>query len=153
MSGMAFVDFGAGRGRVLLLASHYPFEQIVGAEIAQELHEDCEMNIAQYPRSLMKCRNVECRRTRATTLPIPDDPSVFFFFDPFDASVLEKVLARIARSYKRNRRAMYLVFIDTDERETVDAQGVFIPVEVPFGLRAKIKVLSPFPIRAYRTEP
>ncbi|RMF03139.1 MAG: hypothetical protein D6773_07740, partial [Alphaproteobacteria bacterium] len=46
---MTFVDCGAGRGRVLLMASHYPFEKIRGAEIAAELHDDCLMNVAQYP--------------------------------------------------------------------------------------------------------
>lgn len=149
----AFVDFGAGRGRALLLASHYPFERIIGAEIARELYDDCCMNIAQYPRPLMKCREVECHHRRATTLPIPEQASVFYFFDPFDRDVFEKVLARITRSYKRNRREMHLICVDMDEAEIVAAQGIFEPVAFPLSRRAKIAAFSPYPVRVYRTLP
>ena len=59
-SRLTFVDYGAGKGRVLLLASEHPFAAVGGIEFAEELHDDAVMNIAQYPRSRMKCRNVEC---------------------------------------------------------------------------------------------
>lgn len=149
----AFVDFGAGRGRVLLLASHYPFEIIRGAEIARELHEDCAMNIAQYSRSLMRCRDVECLHARATTLPIPHQPTVFYFFDPFDLSVLDKVLARIVRSYKRQRREMHLICVGMDEAETVERQGIFYPVPLPRKQRLLVAAFSPYSIRVYKTDP
>lgn len=149
----AFVDFGAGRGRVLLLASQYPFDKIRGAEIAGELHDECILNIAQYPRSPMKCRDVECARVRATTLSIPDQPTVFYFFDPFDDSVLEKVLARITRSYARNRRELHLICIDMDEENIVEAQGIFQPVPFALKERMKIAAFSPYSIRVYKTEP
>ncbi len=149
----AFVDYGAGRGRVLLMASHYPFEKICGAEIARELHESCEMNIAQYPRSLMKCRDVECELGRATTFPTPGQRTVFYFFDPFDRSVFEKILARIARSYKRDRRELHLICIDMDEQKSVEAQGIFHPVRFPVEERLKIALFSPYSIRVYKTDP
>src|SRR4029079_3179605 len=57
---MSFVDYGAGKGRVMLLAAQHPFTQVGGIEFAEELHDNATMNIAQFPRSLMKCRNVEC---------------------------------------------------------------------------------------------
>ena len=60
LSRLTFVDYGAGKGRVLLLASQHPFQAIGGIEFAEELHDDATMNIAQFPRSRMKCRNVEC---------------------------------------------------------------------------------------------
>lgn len=149
---MTFVDYGAGKGRVLLLASRFPFEKIIGAEIALELQDDCAMNIAQYPRSLMKCRDVDCLRVRATTLPIPEQASVFYFFDPFDMDVFEKVLARIVRSYKRQRRAIYLICVGMDEAPSVAAAGIFRPVAFSWTQRLKHKLFSPYPFAVYRTE-
>ncbi len=149
----AFVDYGAGRGRVLLFASHYPFEKITGAEIALELHDDCLMNIAQYPRSLMKCRDVECSRTRATTLPIPEQPVVFYFFNPFDKSVFEKVIARIERSYKRQRREMHLILVDMGDTEVLELPGIFHPVPLTRKNRLKAAIFSPYSIRVYKTDP
>ncbi|MDH3579492.1 MAG: hypothetical protein OEM91_02550 [Hyphomicrobiales bacterium] len=149
----AFVDYGAGRGRVLLLASHYPFETITGAEIALELHDECMMNIAQYPRSLMKCRNVECQHTRATTLPIPDQPVVFYFFNPFDRSVFKKVMARIERSYKRERREMHLILVDMGDNDDLELPGIFYPVPFPRKDRLKIAVFSPYSVKIFKTSP
>src|SRR5919109_3431347 len=34
-----FVDFGSGKGRVLLVASEFPFSEILGVEFAAELHQ------------------------------------------------------------------------------------------------------------------
>jgi len=149
----AFVDFGAGRGRVLLLASHYPFEKIIGAEIAVELHDDCRMNIAQYPRSLMSCRAVDCLHTNATSLPLPDQPAVFYFFNPFSAAVFENVLDRITRSYKRRRRQMHLICVDMEERKAIATSGIFHPVRLPARQRLRTAVLSPYSLRVYKSEP
>src|SRR5262249_48195748 len=51
---MSFVDYGAGKGRALLLASQHPFAAVGGIEFAEELHDNATMNIAQFPRSRMK---------------------------------------------------------------------------------------------------
>ena len=61
---MSFVDYGAGKGRVMLLASQYPFTQVGGIEFAEELHDNATMNIAQFPRSQheMPQRRVRARR-------------------------------------------------------------------------------------------
>lgn len=148
-----FVDFGAGRGRVLLLASQFPFEAVTGAEIARELHDDCLMNIAQYPRSLMRCREVSCIHSRATTLPIPEGPTVFYFFDPFDRSMFERVLGEIARSYKRAPRELYLICVDMREAEAVEATGMFEAVKPTLALRLKVGLFSPYRIGVYKAEP
>jgi len=72
LSRLTFVDYGAGKGRVLLLASGHPFAAIGGIEFAEELHDDAVMNIAQYPRSRMQCRNVECVLEDASALGPPE---------------------------------------------------------------------------------
>ncbi|MEJ2124445.1 MAG: hypothetical protein P8Y47_06420, partial [Alphaproteobacteria bacterium] len=75
----AFIDFHAGRGRTMLLASARNFERIVGFEYDEELFDDLQMNIAQYPRSEMVCRNLDCYRGDIDGIRIPDQPSVLYF--------------------------------------------------------------------------
>lgn len=147
----SFVDFGAGRGRALLLASHYPFESITGAEIARELHDDCEMNIAQYPRSLMKCRNVECQRMNATGLPIPDQPTVFYFFNPFDDTVLEQIIDRIVKSHVRQKRDLVLICVDMPKNKIIASAGIFQPSPLGRKTRLKAALFSPYAIEVFRT--
>src|ERR1700674_4645239 len=43
-----FVDLGSGKGRALLLASDYPFREIIGVELSPKLDRVARDNIARY---------------------------------------------------------------------------------------------------------
>lgn len=146
-----FVDYGAGRGRVLLLASHHPFERITGAEIAEELHRDCLLNIAQYPRSLMKCRELDCEHLSALRLDVPASDTVFYLNNPFDRSMLERVVDRVVRSYKQEPRRFYVIAVDIQDDDVFEDTGIFEKVHAPWQLRTKIALFSPYTIQVYRT--
>lgn len=147
----AFVDYGAGRGRVLLMASQYPFDRIVGAEIAAELHQDCLLNIAQFSRSYMKCRDISCEHLSALRLDIPDQETVFFFNNPFDHSMFERVVDQVVRSYKQDPRRFYVVCVDMKSDEVLEDTGIFEKLAIPLKTRLKQAALSPYSIRIYRT--
>jgi hypothetical protein len=40
-----FIDYGSGRGRLLLAADRFPFKEIVGVEFSRPLHEEACENI------------------------------------------------------------------------------------------------------------
>lgn len=147
----AFVDYGAGRGRVLLMASHYPFEKIIGAEVAEELHRDCMLNIAQYPRSLMKCRNIDCEHMSALRLDIPNQDTVFFFHNPFNDEMMARVMDQVVKSYRQNTRRFYVICVDLHNPDTILDTGVFEPVRLPWRLRTRIAAYSPYRISLFRT--
>ena len=111
-SRFSFVDYGAGKGRVLLLASQHPFTAVGGIEFAEELHDDATMNIAQFPRSRMKCRNVECVLDDAVKIGAVDGDAVHYFFNPFSPEVFAEVLNGIVASYHEHPRRLYLILID-----------------------------------------
>jgi tRNA G46 methylase TrmB len=46
-----FIDFGSGKGRVLLLASHYPLRSIIGVEISEAL---CQIAIIKLRDTLKR---------------------------------------------------------------------------------------------------
>ncbi len=151
IEGYEFVDYGAGRGRVLLMASHYPFEKITGAEIAEELHDDCLLNIAQYPRSLMKCRDVNCEHLSALRLTVPEQETVFYLNNPFNRDMLERVIGQVARSYRQEPRRFYVMCVDITERELFEDTGIFEAVPIPWRHKLKIGIFSPYSIALYRT--
>jgi SAM-dependent methyltransferase len=71
-----FIDFGSGKGRALLLASEYPFQQVLGVEFSPELHSVTQENIRKY----VGRRNpglVESVCTDFLDFPVPCVPSVF----------------------------------------------------------------------------
>src|SRR4051794_15187739 len=54
-----FVDLGSGKGRTLLMASHYPFRRILGIELLPSLHRIAVDNLAQYKSNLQRCFALE----------------------------------------------------------------------------------------------
>ncbi|HEX3865751.1 MAG TPA: class I SAM-dependent methyltransferase, partial [Gemmatimonadaceae bacterium] len=43
-----FVDFGCGKGRAMLLASDYPFREVIGVDFSEELIAVAQRNCATY---------------------------------------------------------------------------------------------------------
>ncbi len=105
-----FVDFGSGKGRVLLLASEYPFGKIVGVELSQSLHGIAESNIQIWDCPEQKCFEVESLCIDASKYSLPDTPLVLFFFSPFSPSVLSCVIDRIRESLLTNPRGIHIVY-------------------------------------------
>ena len=76
-----FVDLGSGKGRILLLASRYPFRGVVGVEFAHELNEVAERNIALSANHRRRCHDVRTvtagarvRPTGRAARPLPLQP-------------------------------------------------------------------------------
>ncbi|HUW72654.1 MAG TPA: hypothetical protein VMW05_01250 [Methyloceanibacter sp.] len=150
-SKLTFVDYGAGKGRVLLLAAEHSFAAVAGVEFASELQDAAEMNIAQYPRSSMRCRTVECVLEDASQVGPPEGEAVHYFFNPFSREVFAEVLNNIVMSYRHKPRRMYLVLVDPVATDLVDASGVFARVELPSHERLKTRLLSPYEVAIYRS--
>ena len=151
LSGFTFVDYGAGKGRAMLLAAERPFAAVAGVEFAEELHDNAEMNIAQYPRSKMRCRNVECLLEDAVQVGPPEGASVHYFFNPFEREVFAEVLNNIVMAYRMKPRRLYLILIDPIAIDLVHASGVFARVEPSQIEELKLKVLSPHNVAVYRS--
>lgn len=151
LSEFTFVDYGAGKGRAMLLAAEHPFAAVAGVEFAAELHDNAQMNIAQYPRSNMRCRNVECVLEDAVQVGPPDGASVHFFFNPFAREVFAEVLNNLVMAYRMKPRRLYLILVDPVAADLVDASGVFARVEPSQIDEFKLKLLSPHTVTIYRS--
>ncbi len=136
---------------VLLLASQYPFQAIGGVEFAEELHDDATANIAQFPRSRMKCRNVECVLDDAAAAGSPDGESVHYFLNPFSRELFAEVLD-IVVSYRNRPRRLYLILVDpigTDPSTRAPACSSATPCRKSSASR--VKAFSLYEVAVYRT--
>jgi SAM-dependent methyltransferase len=120
-----FVDFGSGKGRALLLASEFPFKKIVGIEFSPELHAVAQRNIAKYNLAQRRCASVESVYMDFLEFPLPLEPSVFFLFDPCDAFVLGKLMAKVTESLRAHPRELYLVYVSPTgtKEQLLDSTG------------------------------
>jgi hypothetical protein len=106
-----FVDYGSGKGRALLLASEFPFKEIVGLEFSPELHRTAEENIRRYRSPTQRCRNIRSVIVDFTEFDLPRGPLVLFFFDPCRGRVLQQVVSRIERSLMASSNPVYLAYV------------------------------------------
>ena len=106
-----FIDVGAGKGRAMAVAAAMQFRQVIGVELAPELCEIMEQNIAKiqqkYPHTQFDVVNVD-----ATAYAIPSNANVLFFFNPFGASVMQKVIDNLQKSVKEYPRPIYVVYVN-----------------------------------------
>ncbi len=118
-----FVDFGSGKGLVLLLASDYPFRKIIGVEFAADLHRTAESNIRRYRNPNQKCRDIKSVWCDATEFRVPESPLILYFYEPFEAPVLAKVLQNVRGSFKRTPREIVLIYRGLDTGPVVQHDG------------------------------
>jgi hypothetical protein len=105
----SFVDFGSGKGRVLLEAAAFPFRSVEGVEFSVELHAIAENNIRQYRYGKVRCGAIRSVLADAAEFEIPAVPLVLYFFNPFSDPVLKIVVDNIRRSTARNRRSVLII--------------------------------------------
>ena len=104
-----FLDFGAGKGRVLLQAAQLPFRRVVGVEISETLSGQARQNVERR-RSRLACQSVEIVTADASAYPIPDDVTVIYMYNPFHGETFKAVAQNILRSFERRPRRITLIY-------------------------------------------
>ena len=111
-----FVDYGAGKGRAIVLAARHPFRRVVGVEVVPEFAEEARRNIARARRSRSQsCSTspaVEVVTADALTFGVPDDATFLHFFDPFAGEILDRLTDLIEASLRRSPRRITILYAD-----------------------------------------
>lgn len=147
----AFVDFRAGNGRTLLLAAARNFEHATGYASDRESCAVLEMNLAQYSRSYMSCRDVRALRGDRDGISIPLQPAVLFFPDSLNAGHLSVVLSHLSASIRLNPRPIYLIFENSGPECGLDQIHLFRKVPLPALNRIKAWLFSPSNVAVYKS--
>ena len=117
-----FVDIGSGKGRALLLASDFPFKQIIGVELLPRLHDIARKNVEIYQSPTQRCKAIQVNCVDATTFELPVENTIFYLFDPFERPVLSAVLSNIRASLERHPRRIFVIYLNP-QREDEDLFG------------------------------
>jgi SAM-dependent methyltransferase len=136
--GDTLLDYGSGRGRVLLQAARfYRFGHIVGVELNESEAGVARANLSALEGRL-RCPRVEIVVTDATSWPVPDDVTHVYMFNPFWGETFRAVLDRIGESLDRNPRPLTLIYANPKCADDVLATGRFERVRTNRGLRPDI---------------
>jgi SAM-dependent methyltransferase len=110
LPGASFVDVGSGKGRMLLLAAHRPFAQLIGVEFSPPLCKIAERNVAIYRTGHPNLPPIRTDCADAATWPIPDGPLIVYLFDPFGPAVLAPLIDNLRASLERDPRPCRVLY-------------------------------------------
>ena len=120
-----FVDYGSGKGRTLLLAACESFDRVIGIEFSKELCEIAEKNIALFEKKRRLSTPLEIVHKDAALYDYAGTENVFYFFYPFDAELMTKVLKGIEASLQEQKREAVLVYYYPIHQEVLDGSALF----------------------------
>ena len=99
-----FIDVGAGKGRVLLVASRYPFQRILGIEFAKDLCDTARTNVARFGSK------AEVIHSDAESFQFPCVNLVVYLYNPFGQELLRPILRSLR--HVKSSRDIYIVYLN-----------------------------------------
>lgn len=121
------IDFGCGKGRAIFVAEQCGFKKLIGVDIAKELIDFANENKKLYkPKDLTS--KIDFIFEDATKYVIPDDSSVFYFFNPFGEPVLQQVITNIKESVQKHPREILCIYLNPKYKAVFEQNG-FVKIE------------------------
>ena len=118
----SLLDYGCGAGRMICVASQFPFKRIIGLDLDQNLCAITRANV-----NTMHSRRVwpEVVCGDATSYCVPDEITVVFLYNPFGGDILRAALTRVVKWYWRAPRRIRLAYMNPKEHELLMSTGWF----------------------------
>jgi SAM-dependent methyltransferase len=138
----SFVDFGSGKGRVLIVAAAYPFRSVIGVEFSRELHETAVRNIALLPASAIRAAAIETVPGDAAAFQPPSHNLVCYLYNPFGPPVISQVARRLAAHGDQGYRVI-VIYVDPRYRAAFEETGKFIVLDESPQVLTMMTVRSP----------
>jgi 16S rRNA G966 N2-methylase RsmD len=122
--GDAVIDFGSGKGGVLITLSKYPFSKITGIELSAALVAIAEKNLMG-----LNCKNINMIVADAVDFTDLDKYNYFYFFNPFPPGVMKAVIKNIADSLAKKPRKAVIIYFNPEFHETIITDSPFVKIE------------------------
>ncbi|HVL56140.1 MAG TPA: class I SAM-dependent methyltransferase [Burkholderiaceae bacterium] len=141
-SEFAFIDFGCGKGRPMLLAAAgWNFDRVIGVEHSPELAAIAARNVRDW-RGRRSARQVEALCADALTFPMPALPYVLYLFGPFGGNLqlVRQMLDHLTADLHARPRRAYIVYVDGVTEQLPDAvmrSAGFVALTRPGGERRR----------------
>jgi SAM-dependent methyltransferase len=116
-----FIDLGCGKGRPMLVASEFPFRDIIGVELSPPLAEVAQRNADLIAAKFPRRTRIRVHEGDATAFPMPAGNVLLFIYNSFDRELMQKVVESVETAIKADpSRAIYVVYCNPASGACVD---------------------------------
>ena len=133
-----FIDFGSGKGRVVLIASKLPFRKCIGVELNSELNAIATQNFARWQQSGNARSPLEAVCQDALAFEFPPGPCLVYLFNPFPSHAVAQLVDRIAEAFADRPGQLDLLYVNAEFRDVLDRHPGFTPLwQMPVTMSAE----------------
>lgn len=100
------LDYGCGKGRVGFFLSYRASAKSIGIEYDDHIYQSALEN----KKTTVLKRKPDFILTKAEEYDVSENVNRIYFFNPFSAQILHKVMAKILQSYYTHPREIFLFF-------------------------------------------
>lgn len=120
-----FVDVGAGMGRALLLAAEMPFRNVVGIELNPTLARIARKNVASWRATGRAITTTQVICGDVVEFKFPPGPCLLFLFNPFGATVMRRLMAKLATSFATRLGQLDILYVNNEQERTIERESGF----------------------------
>jgi SAM-dependent methyltransferase len=118
-----FLDLGCGKGRPLLVASEFPFRDIIGVDLSQPLAQVARRNAAIIANRFPARTSIRVAVGDASNYPLPPGNLVIFLYNPFHAELIANVVAGVEAALAAESRSIYVIYYNPIAGHCFDASS------------------------------
>ena len=122
-----FLDVGSGKGLAVLQASRHPFREVIGVEMAPDLHAIAARNAERFSAVHADAAPIRFVLGDALAFPLPGTPLVVYLYNPFDAALLAPFAARLEAAAAGDREIV-VAYVNPAHRAVFDRSDRFEPI-------------------------
>ncbi len=116
----SFIDFGSGKGRVILTAAQLPFRRVIGVELSAELCAIARRNLDIMRRHGVLRAPVDIVHADVAEFALPQDNLVAYLYNPFGRDILALLVERLEAAARTGNRVLVL-YVDPQHAMLFDA--------------------------------
>lgn len=106
----SFVDLGCGKGRAVLMASEWPFREVLGVELNPGLARVAESNAQVWTAAGLARAPVRVVCADATEAELPSGPLLLFVYNAFSEPVMRELAERLRERSARDAGRVDVIY-------------------------------------------
>ena len=124
----SFVDLGCGKGRTLIIAAQFPFQEVVGVELSPLHYQVAADNIERYRLlgSSMRCKSLRAVCANAAEFVFPSTNLLIYMYRPFLGPVFKSVLDKLYGFHAATGHQVLVAYSCPVEQDFLEQHGGFV---------------------------